>query len=466
MKTWLCIICGLIYDERKGWPDDGIAPGTRWEDVPDDWLCPDCQVGKEDFEMLAIFDDNEAATTVAISSTESIAALSTESKTNTIVGPERIVIIGSGHAGYHMANALREQDKNVSITVFTSDDGALYSKPMLSNAFKLGKTAQDLVSESALAWEQRLNIRVYPHTEALKIDRQTQTLTTSIGEAHYDRLVLATGAAPIRIPVTGDADSMLSVNDLSDYAKFRAKITDAKHITILGDGLIGCEFANDLAGQGIKVTVVGLASWPMAALLPQQAGETLQHALSQLGIEWRLQQSIQSISTNDHGYNVTLSDGEVITTDLVLSAVGLRPNTQLAQQSGLDTARGISVDLCHQTSDPQIFAVGDCAEVGGKWAPYIAPINQAKAALVQSILGQPVPATIVATPIIVKTPAMPLCVMPAIADGEWKIDQQTDGLTAGCYDPQGQLLGFVLLGQRQQNERSQWLSTFNKYQAA
>ena len=116
--------------------------------------------------------------------------------------------------------------------------------------------------------------------------------------------------------------------------------------------------------------------------------------------------------------------------------------------------------------DPVIFAVGDCAEVGGKWAPYIAPINQAKSALVQSILGQPIPATIVATPIIVKTPVMPLCVMPAIADGEWKIEQKEDGLTAGCYDQQGQLLGFVLLGQRQQNERSQWLSTFNKNQAA
>lgn len=465
MKTWLCIICGLIYDERKGWPDDGIAPGTRWEDVPDDWLCPDCQVGKEDFEMLAIVDDNEAATDV-ISSTMSAAALSTESETDTHVGPDHIVIIGSGHAGYHMANALREQDKNISITVFTSDDGALYSKPMLSNAFKLGKTALDLVSESALAWEQRLNIRVYPHTEVLQINRQTQMLTTSIGEAHYDRLVLATGAAPIRIPVAGDADSMLSVNDLGDYAKFRSKIIDAKHITILGDGLIGCEFANDLASQGITVTVVGLASWPMAALLPQEAGETLQHALSQLGIEWRLQQSIQSISAIDQGYSVTLSDGEVITTDLVLSAVGLRPNTQLAQQSGLDVARGISVDMCHQTSDPRIFAVGDCAEVGGKWAPYIAPINQAKSALVQNILGQSVQATIVATPIIVKTPAMPLCIMPAIAEGEWKIELQEDGLTAGCYDPQGRLLGFVLLGQRQQNQRSQWLSTFNQYQAA
>jgi rubredoxin-NAD+ reductase len=461
MKTWLCIICGLIYDERKGWPDDGIAPGTRWEDVPADWLCPDCQVGKEDFEMLAIIDDNEAALDV-ISSTMSTAA----EKAETIEAPEQVVIIGSGHAGYHMANALREQDKKVSITVFTSDDGALYSKPMLSNALKLGKTAQDLVSESALAWEQRLNIRVYPHTDVLEINRQTKTLTTSIGEANYDRLVLATGAAPIRIPVAGDADSMLSVNDLGDYAKFRDKITDAKHITILGDGLIGCEFANDLASQGIKVTVVGLASWPMATLLPQQAGETLQHALSTLGIEWRLQQSITSIAANGQDYSVTLSDGEVLSTDLVLSAVGLRPNTQLAQQAGLDVGRGISVNLCHQTSDAEIFAVGDCAEVVGKWAPYIAPINQAKSSLVESILGQAVPATIVATPIIVKTPVMPLCVMPAIADGEWKIDFQAEGLTAGCYGEEGQLLGFVLLGQSQQSERSQWLSTFNQYQAA
>ncbi len=159
MRKWLCIVCGWVYDEAKGWPNDGIAPGTKWEDIPDDWMCPECQVGKADFEMLDITDVEEdeipqvAATPVI----------------------EPVVIIGSGHAGYQVASTLRAQSPDLSITVFTADDGALYSKPALSNALALGKDGDSLVRESALSWEQRLNIRVYPHTKVTHIDRDHET---------------------------------------------------------------------------------------------------------------------------------------------------------------------------------------------------------------------------------------------------------------------------------------------------
>jgi rubredoxin-NAD+ reductase len=456
MKKWLCIICGLIYDEAKGWPADGIAPGTAWEDVPDDWVCPDCLVTKADFEMLEITDEEPAP----------LAAVA--EAVTPVTGPalEPVVIIGTGHGGYQLAAALRARSPELPITLFTADDGALYSKPALSNALALGKDGDSLVSEPALAWERRLGVRVYPHTRVERIDRENKRLHTSIGEYPYGRLVLATGASPIVIPVEGEQTAMLSVNDLADYRRFRQQLAGKKHVTILGDGLIGCEFANDLAAQGIGVTVVGLGQWPMERLIPQPLGLALQQALSGLGVEWALQDSIARIDALGEGYRLQLQGGRQLDTDLVLSAVGLRPNTALAQAAGLSTGRGISVDLEHRTSDPAIFALGDCAEVDRQWAPYIAPINQAIPALVDGLLGQPARAALKATPVLVKTPVLPLSVLPAPAPGEWKVESHGNELAAGCYGPDGTLTGFALLGHGLQGQRSRWLEQLNPTRTA
>lgn len=438
MKKWLCIVCGWIYDEAKGWPADGIAPGTKWEDVPENWLCPDCLVTKADFEMIEITD--EVIEESVIESTL-----------------EPVVIIGSGYAGYQLASALRAQSSDLSITLFTADDGALYSKPALSNALALGKDGESLVKESALSWEKRLNIRIYPHTRVEKIDRINKKVETTIGEFPYGRLVLATGATPINIAIEGDTSAVLSVNDLADYRRFRSKLVDKEHVTILGDGLIGCEFANDLAGQGIKVSVIGLGKWVMARLIPQELGHALQNALSKLGVEWKLQNSISSISARDDGYEITLQDGQKIKTDLILSAVGLRPNITLAHAAGLNTGHGIKTGLDHRTSDDSIFALGDCAEVDGKWAPYINPINQAIPALVNSLLGKPTYANLKHTPVLVKTPILPLTVMTPLCPGEWSVEQHGDEWAASFYSSTGELKGFALLGSRLQQERVNWV---------
>lgn len=445
MRKWLCIVCGWIYDEAKGWPDDGIAPGTKWEDIPDDWMCPECQVGKSDFEMLDITDIEE-------DEIPQVAAAA-------VIEP--VVIIGSGHAGYHVASNLRAQSPDLSITVFTADDGALYSKPALSNALALGKDGDSLVRESALSWEQRLNIRVYPHTKVTHIDRANKKLQTTIGDCPYGKLVIATGATPIVIPIEGDSSATLSVNDLADYRRFRQQLADKKHVTILGDGLIGCEFANDLAAHGIKVTVVGLGKWAMERLIPEPLGHALQKALSQLGVEWKLQNSIRSIQSANGCYQLTLKDGQIIETDLVLSAVGLRPNIALAQEAGLETARGICTGLDHRSSDPPIFALGDCAEVNGQWAPYINPITQALPALVNNLLGQSTDADLKATPVLVKTPILPLSVLPAMGTGEWRVEEHDGELAAGFYNEQDKLIGFALLGRQLQHHRTEWLEKLN-----
>ncbi|WP_116472882.1 FAD-dependent oxidoreductase [Zobellella maritima] len=456
MKKWLCIICGLIYDEAKGWPADGIAPGTAWEDVPDDWVCPDCLVGKADFEMMEITDEEPAP----------LAAVAEVSTPEVESAPEPVVIIGTGHGGYQLAAALRAQSPDLPITLFTADDGALYSKPALSNALALGKDGDSLVSETALAWEQRLKVRVYPHTRVEHIDRENKLLHTNIGSYPYGRLVLATGASPIVIPVEGEQGAMISVNDLLDYRRFRHQLAGKKHVTILGDGLIGCEFANDLAAQGIAVTVVGLGQWPMERLIPQPLGQALQRALTGLGTDWALQDSISRIDRQGEGYRLQLQSGRTLDTDLVLSAVGLRPNAGLAQAAGLETGRGIRVDARHQTSDPHIFALGDCAEVEGQWAPYIAPINQAIPALVKSLLGNITAAALKATPVLVKTPVLPLSVLPAAGEGEWRTEVHGTELAAGFYNAEGELKGFALLGSQLQGQRSAWLARLDLQQNA
>ncbi|EGQ9713034.1 rubredoxin-NAD(+) reductase [Vibrio alginolyticus] len=467
MRKWLCIICGLIYDEAQGWPSDGIAPGTAWEDVPDDWLCPDCLVGKADFEMIEITDDAPLEEVAAVSSVSVEASVQPNTAqplpsevTQPVFSNDPIVIIGSGHSGYQLAAALRAQSETVAITVFTADDGALYSKPALSNALVMNKDGDALQSESALEWESRLNIRVYPHTRVEQIDRVNSTLHTSIGKYAYSRLVLATGASPIEIPIEGDRSWVMSVNDLVDYRRFRSELQDKKRIAILGDGLIGCEFANDLIESGYEVTVIGLGQWPMERLIPQQLGESLQRALADRGVQWVLQDSITRIEPRSVSSAVLhLNSGKQIEADLVLSAVGLKPNVSLAERAGLEVGRGIKVNQFGQTSDENIYSLGDCVETEQGWQPYIAPINQMIPSVAKSLLGDVAPISLTPTPVIVKTPILPLTIFPVAAEeqGQWYIETQADDLTAAFYSPEGAMLGFALLGRKVQSLRCPWL---------
>ncbi|URQ96576.1 FAD-dependent oxidoreductase [Vibrio sp. SCSIO 43097] len=467
MRKWLCIICGLIYDEAQGWPSDGIAPGTAWEDVPDDWLCPDCLVGKADFEMIEITDDAPLEEVAAVSSVSVEASVQPNTAqplpsevTQPVFSNDPIVIIGSGHSGYQLAAALRAQSETVAITIFTSDDGALYSKPALSNALVMNKDGDALQSESALEWESRLNIRVYPHTRVEQIDRANSTLHTSIGKYAYSRLVLATGASPIEIPIEGDRSWVMSVNDLVDYRRFRSELQDKKRIAILGDGLIGCEFANDLIESGYEVTVIGLGQWPMERLIPQQLGESLQSALADRGVQWALQDSIVRIEPRSESSVVLhLNSGKQIEADLVLSAVGLKPNVSLAERAGLEVGRGIKVNQFGQTSDENIYSLGDCVETEQGWQPYIAPINQMIPSVAKSLLGDITPTSLTPTPVIVKTPILPLTIFPVAAEeqGQWYIENQADELTAAFYSPEGAMLGFALLGRKVQSLRGPWL---------
>ena len=249
-----------------------------------------------------------------------------------------IVVLGSGLAGYTLVRELRKLDRDAAITLITRDSGNYYSKPMLSNALAQGKTAQALVITAAAGMAEQLGFSLLQHTEVLGIDRAQKQLHTSSGTIGYDRLVLALGADPIRLPLQGDAaDAVMSVNDLADYAKFRGALEtvrqEAGHVAIMGGGLIGCEFANDLATAGYAVTIIDPTAYPLSGLLPEHAGRQLIDPLAAQGVAFRFGAAVNAVNLHRTGYALTLSDGTILNADLVLSAVGLRPRIGLARDA-------------------------------------------------------------------------------------------------------------------------------------
>ena len=363
--------------------------------------------------------------------------------------PQPIVIIGSGLAGYTVIRELRKLDKEAPITLITREPGYFYSKPMLSTAFANSKSAEQLISSSSEAMATQLNLTVLGNTDVRSIDAQAQLLHTSNGEVGYSKLVLALGADQIQLGLQGTAaDAVMTVNDLEDYARFRGAIEGRKRVAILGAGLIGCEFANDLTLGGYSVDVIDLAPHALGRLLPEAAAMALEEKLSATGVRWHFATTAQSIDAAGDAIQITLANGNVIETDVVLSAVGLRPRIQLAREAGIKTGLGIEVNRQLQTNLDSIYAIGDCAETEGLVLPYVMPIMQAARALAPVLLGQAATLQYPAMPVMVKTPAYPIVVSPPAkgVEGEWNVADVEGGMQCRFESPDGQLLGFALLG--------------------
>lgn len=369
---------------------------------------------------------------------------------------EAVVIVGSGLAGYNVARELRKADAEVPIVVVSRDEAGFYSKPMLSNALAGKKTAASLVTKSAEKMADEVKLRVLARTSVTKVDTAARTLTLSSGEVlPYRDLVLALGADPIRLPLEGDAAStVLSVNDLDDFARFAEALDTAgpggqpvKRVAILGAGLIGCEFANDLLHREIQPTVLDLAERVLPRLLPPQASARLQAKLEAGGASFRFGTGVTAVNRGANGLVLTLSDGSTLEADLVLSAIGLKPRTQLAADAGLAINRGIVVDRHLATSVPHVHAVGDCAEVAGHLLPYVLPLMGQARALAATLAGKPTEVSYPAMPVVVKTPAWPTVVCPPAgnAQGEWEVTETEEAIEARFMAGE-QLLGFVLQG--------------------
>lgn len=359
-----------------------------------------------------------------------------------------LIIIGTGLAGYNLAREYRKLSPDAPLQLISADGGDFYSKPMLSTALASQKSAAQLVMKPVEKMAEELRAEIWTETPLLRLDPTLRRVHTTRGELAYSQLVLALGADAFAPPLAGDAaGQVLQVNDLADYARFRAALAGRERVLLLGAGLIGCEFAQDLASSGIQVTVVDPAGWPLSRLLPEAAGRYLQTRLEALGVRFCFGQSAQAVEQAAGCYAVQLADGSTLQADLVLSAIGLRPRTQLAAEAGLAVARGIVVDRQLRSSDAQIYALGDCAEVAGLALPYVQPIMQSARVLAANLAGQAQLLSYPAMPVLVKTPACPTIVCPPLtADGEWECQALEGGLRALYRDGTGRLLGFALLG--------------------
>ncbi|OFZ70030.1 MAG: pyridine nucleotide-disulfide oxidoreductase [Betaproteobacteria bacterium RBG_16_58_11] len=363
---------------------------------------------------------------------------------------EPIVIIGSGMAGYGLLRELRKLDRETPVTVITADEGAAYAKPSLSNALAAGKAPEQLANHTAAQIGASLHAQVLTHTRVIRIDTATRQVETDRGSVPYSRLVLALGADPIAHGVAGAAaGKILSVNDLGDYTRFRAALAGKKKVAILGGGLIGCEFANDLVAAGYEAAVVHLGVAPLDRILPTPIAQRLSEALAEAGVTWHFGRRAVSAEAAGEGIALTLDDGSVLTADVVLSAIGLRPRMALAQAAGVKTGRGIVVDRLLQTSVAGIYAMGDCAEVEGWVLPYVQPLLQQARALAATLAGKPTPVSYPAMPVVVKTPVLPLTIAPPVPNqpGQWHTEMEAACMVARFKDEQGNLQGFVLCGQ-------------------
>jgi rubredoxin---NAD+ reductase len=361
-----------------------------------------------------------------------------------------VVIIGSGLAGYTLAREFRKLDKATPLTILSRDHGGFYSKPMLSNALASNKTAVTLVMKSAEKMAAELNAVVRAEVQVERLDPATNSITLKGGETiTYRDVVLALGADTLRTAMSGNgADAVLSVNDLDDYARFAQQLEGVKSVAILGAGLIGCEFANDLLHRGITSTVIDLADRPLSRLLPGEASAFLRQKLEAAGVQFRFNVAVHQVNKTATGFDVELTDNSHIQADLVLSAIGLRPRTELADAAGIVVNRGVQVNRHLATSAAHVHALGDCAEVAGHVLPYVMPLMQQARALAATLAGTPTQVVYPCMPVMVKTPACPTVVCPPLphAEGAWQVATTDDGCDARFIGTDGTTLGFALLG--------------------
>ena len=432
MKIWICLVCGWVYDEAKGDEKEGFASGTLWADIPDDWVCPECGIGKEDFDMVEV----KTAAPSATSSSE-------------FLDRDPIIIIGSGMAAYNLAKEIRKIDQTMRLLMICADEGSFYIKPNLSNGLAHGKDPDDIILSSKKQVEAALNLSIKSYHKVTSINVKRAEIEAEGEIFKYSKLVLALGASPIMPKFAGNAGSRVHhVNNLLDYRKYRADLAGKSDVIIIGAGLIGCEFAADLSCQNKNVTLIDMACLPMSGLLPSQAGELMKERLIKENISLHLERHAQSIDMSEGKFAVKLDNGEVLTADLIVCAIGLRSNVTLAKNAGLEISAGIKVDQYLETSAKDIFAVGDCADIEGHVLMYVEPLMRSAKALARTLTGTPTKLSLSVMPVVVKTPLCPTIVASAPKDmaGEWELSKKGDTLEALYRNDAGEIIGFVLMG--------------------
>ncbi|WNL39014.1 FAD-dependent oxidoreductase [Halomonas sp. PAMB 3232] len=367
--------------------------------------------------------------------------------------PVDLLIIGTGMAGIGLARELRRLGDTRSITLVSVGSADEYSKPLLSTGFGKRLTPEKLAKKSAASVANELDATLWPNTRVVALDGDRRRVTLEDGEyVGFETLVLATGAGPrnaFDIP-SGLAERFFSVNDLDDYRRFYTALApEPARVAVVGAGLVGCEFANDLLVGGHQVTLIAPETTPLPRLLPATLGQALGRAFEAGGIELALGRTVSRIAAGEHDDIVlSLDSDDTHHVDVVLMATGLTPRSALAREAGISVSEsGIRVDRTLATSHAGIYALGDVACIDGVNAMYVPPLQASVKALAATLTGQPTRVRLGAWPVVVKTPLLPVVAYPPVAPvAQWRIEGEGDTFTALAEDKDGQLVGFALTG--------------------
>ncbi|MGI9202793.1 MAG: NAD(P)/FAD-dependent oxidoreductase [Woeseiaceae bacterium] len=276
---------------------------------------------------------------------------------------KKVVIIGAGHAAGQLVASLRQKKFAGRITLLGEEPWYPYQRPPLSKKFLAGDMpAERLYVKPQSFYDDDPNVQVIVNTQVTSIDRTEQSVQTDTGQTFdYDFLIIATGSRPRALSLPGaELDGVSYLRGIDDVNAIRSQLGTRRQVVIIGAGYIGLEVAAVIAKLGHEVSVIEMADRVMSRVVSPEVSQFYQDIHSKNGVSLRLATGISQLAGSEHVNGVVLETGETLPADIVIVGIGIVPNTELATEAGLETANGVVVDDRCQTSDPNIFAVGDC----------------------------------------------------------------------------------------------------------
>lgn len=319
-----CLVCGAVFDSSID-------------------ICPVCGVGPENFVEVEA-EENE---------------FSNDTK-------NFYIILGNGAAGHYAAEAIRKRDRTGTITMISNEPYRTYNRPMLTKSIMAGLNEEQIAVEDASWYEENHIYQILGH-EVVKIDPEAKEVHLDDGSKyHYTKLIYALGSECFIPPIKGaDKDGVIAIRRLSDTKKVAEKLKETKHAVVIGGGVLGLEAAWELKKSRCEVTVLELAPVLMGRQLDKTAGEMLKKISEGQGIQIHTGVQIEAIEGGEKAEGVRLADGTVIPAELVIVSCGVRANTVLAKEAGIETDRAVIVNEKMETNIPDIYACGDCAQYEG-----------------------------------------------------------------------------------------------------
>jgi len=302
----------------------------------------------------------------------------------------KLIVIGSGMVGARLIERILAKSPNLyDIRVFNKEPNGGYNRIMLSPVLAGEKTIPDIMTHNH-DWFKQRDIHLHAGTEIHEIDSLNKTVKTDLGATYqYDKLVIATGSSPFILPVPGnDLPGLVTFRDIRDVNQMIQYSKQKQKAVVIGGGLLGLEAANGLIKLGMEVTVVHSNDVLMNMQMDAVSGGLLKNSLTEVGMSFCMNARTVEILGDSHVTGVKMADGRVLDTDLVVMAVGIRPNITIAKTIGLEVNRGIIVNDQLETSAMDIYALGECVEHRGMVYGLVAPLYEQAQVLAETLSGQ------------------------------------------------------------------------------